>query len=294
VFEGCDAAFPYDGTNDGMGDFTFQIMGDAGSTWKVSWSDNLSNWSEFSGTVTLEPAAGVTNSSGFGSFTDSSVSGAAQRFYQLSNSTNSCCSRVVGFETLIIEPGTNFIADQLYQVDDGPVAINPGFPMNTLYALMENWGSAQNYTELFKWNGQGFNMDQFLFVGLPLWTNGGDMTILPGDGVLMLNNSGGAFSLTFTGLVRQQQSFQITDRTNYLSPTVPMAGAITNVTSYVPHSGDVVQLWNQSSQAFVSHTYNSGSWSGGVPILGVGEGFVLITTNAYTWTNTFATGVCGP
>jgi hypothetical protein len=72
-FNGCDAPFIYDGTNDGMGDFMFQIIGVTNSTWNVYWSDDLSNWTQFSGTVTLEPASGVTNSSGFGSFTDTNA-----------------------------------------------------------------------------------------------------------------------------------------------------------------------------------------------------------------------------
>jgi hypothetical protein len=41
--EDCGAPFVYDGTNDGMGDFFFSIVGTAGSVWNVYASTNLTN-----------------------------------------------------------------------------------------------------------------------------------------------------------------------------------------------------------------------------------------------------------
>jgi hypothetical protein len=39
---------------------------------------------------------------------------------------------------------------------------------------------------------------------------------------------------------------------------------------------------------FVSqHPYGAGGWSNGVPFLGVGEGFVLVSAGSNVWTNTW-------
>jgi len=95
------------------------------------------------------------------------------------------------------------------------------------------------------------------------------------------------------GLIREQQVFQIQPTTNqtvtnYLSATVPMAGAITNITGYIPHNGDIIRLFNTSSQVYQPYTNTGSAWSpSNLPFVGVGEGFVLITTNANTWTNTW-------
>jgi len=107
-------------------------------------------------------------------------------------------------------------------------------------------------------------------------------------------NPTNAFEIMFTGLVRNQQIFSLEAGTSYLSATAPMAGAITSITGYAPTNGDTVKLWKTSTSNFVSYAYSSGSWgTNGVPMLSVGQGFVLISANARTWTNTWDTGVCG-
>ena len=293
----CGAPFVYDGTNDSMGDFTFNILATASNAWNVYASTNLTNWTQVYTNVTL------TQSDGFnwnGSFTDTSVTNVAQRFYQLSNS--GCSSQTIGFVNLKIVPGTNLIADQLYQVDEGVLYAKEGvLPMNTLNDLFDPfWGSAQQGAQIMAWNGQGFDgfsfFDDGIFGNFWLDTNdveSGDATLLPGIGVLINNITNAPFTNTFVGLVREKQVFQIPANTNsqpstnYLSATLPVAGAITNITGYFPHNGDIIKLWNTNSQAYQSYTNSGSGWTPSSPVAGVGEGFVLITTNAYTWTNTW-------
>ncbi len=287
--EDCGAPFVYDGTNDGMGDFSFSIVGTAGSVWNVYASTNLTNWTKVSTNLTL--VTNVDSFNGNATFTNTNVAGFSQRFYQLSNST--CTSRVIGFVNLKIAPNTNLIANQLYQVDE--TMLGKG-PMNTLNALfLDSWGSDELETQIMTWNSQGFDAYTFYWIpGGSFWldtssdTINGDVALLPGIGVLMNNTTGAPFTNTFVGLVREQQVFEIqANTTNYLSATLPVAGPITNITGYVPHNGDKIQLWNTTNQAFTTYSYISNAWSNGVPTLSVGEGFVLITTNTHTWTNTW-------
>jgi outer membrane protein assembly factor BamB len=290
----CNPPFLSQETNSISGEFTFRIVGQANTLWNVYSSTNLSNWVEIASNLPLN-AAGSTNASGTNTFTDTSVTGGSQRFYQLCNSN--CCSRIIGFVNLTIAPGTNLVANQLYQVDDeveylefyagGPEAFQC-WPMNTLsalFTLVNPWSTTQDPTQVFKWNGTSFNADSYNDAHFPTWLSGGDMTLIPGSSVLVSNGTGHSFTASFAGLVQEQQVFHITSKTNYLSSTFPMAGAITNVTGYLPQNGDIVQVWSTNTQAYISHTYSSGTWSSGVPMLNVGQGFVLITTNTYTWTN---------
>jgi hypothetical protein len=161
--------------------------------------------------------------------------------------------------------------------------------MNTLDALfLASWGHAQDPTQIFKWVGTNLESDIYFSYPGPSWYNGGEMTLLPGSSVLVSNGTGKSFTGSFVGVLREQQVVQIQTESNYLSAMLPVAGAITNITGYVPRNGDTIQLWNVTN--YVSHTYTSNnSWSNGVPVLAVGQGFVLITTNTnnYVWTNTW-------
>jgi len=169
------------------------------------------------------------------------------------------------------------------------------FPMNTLNSLFPPFGVSfdQLGTQILQWNGEGFDVFTYGFNGTyggDAWNDtndilAGDAALLPGSSVLMNNVTTNTFTYTFAGLIRELQIFQIQPGTNYLSATLPVAGAITNITGYVPHDGDQIKLWNTNSQAFQSYTNNGSAWSPTNPAVGINEGFILITTNAYIWTN---------
>jgi hypothetical protein len=293
---GCDAPFVYDGTNDGMGDFIFDITGPPGSTnWSIYASTNLAttNWTLMASNLTLDPVTGNTN------FIDTGVTGVPQRFYKVGQSN--CWSRAIGFYEQTIAPGTNLVANQLCQVDDGVLLNAAGLntdgtntPMNSLNNLFLfatiPWGAAESGTEIYKWNGSGFDgetNDGGFFV---IWQGSGDLTMLPGTGVLMFNTNISPFTNLFIGLIREEQVFKVPAGTNYLtnffSPTLPAGGTITNISGFTPLFGDTISLCDTNG-CFTNYPYGPGGWSNGVPTLGVGEGFRLISTNAHSWTNTW-------
>jgi len=199
----------------------------------------------------------------------------------------------------MVAPGTNLLADQLYQVDDtilhtqyeGGIAILPMNSLVSLFAVSHPWGTAESGTIIYQWNGDGFTAAMNSGYFEPDWPANADMTLVPGNSFLMVNTNSSAFTNLFLGLVRGEQIFHVgpatngSPSTNYLSATVPAAGYITNVTDYRPHNGDTIKLWNTASNAYVSYPYLGTNWTQGVPELGVGQGFLLITTNAESWTN---------
>jgi hypothetical protein len=290
----CGAPFVFGATNDSAGDFAFSMTGTPGSSgWNVYGVTNLTNgtWTLLKSGLTMNEVTGNTN------FVDSGVMDLPMKFYMVSRSN--CNSKVIGFVNQVVSTNTNLVANPFYQIDDQVLnnADNAGTntPMNSLNDLFifstAPWGAAQSGTRVYKWSGSGFAGDTNLFAfGSASWLGRGDMTLLPGYSVIMNNTTGHAFTNTYMGLVRDQQIFHITSKTNYLSATIPMTGYLTNITGYNPPegNGDIVQLWNTSSNKFISYTNTSSGWSSPIPMLSVGQGFVLITTNTPTWTNTWS------
>lgn len=292
------APFVYNGTLDGYGDFTFDIVGPSNSLWNVYASADLSNWMQVATNLLL--GTNIDPFNGNNNFTDSSVSGISQRFYQLSNSA--ATSLVIGFINLNIAAGTNLVADQLYQVDDNVLnAAGATFPpMNSLNDLFIgsfawDWNSVQSGTTATAGFGGGHDLYTYFynpFFGIGSWsdTNSfpviGDMPALPGFSIFVAGSA--SFATPFIGLIREKQVVSVDAGTNNLSATVPKEGAVTNVTGYRPENGDTIQLWFTNSQTFSNYTFSSGAWTPTNPVINIGQGFVLITTNSRSWTNAWS------
>jgi hypothetical protein len=288
------APFVFNGFYTGS-NFNFSMTGVPGSSnWYVYASTNLAgtNWTALATNLTMNATTGNN------SFTDSDVTGASEKFYVVSKTDST--SQTIGFYKQTIAPGTNLVADQLQQVDDNILfqeylsdVTQPMNSLNSLFAISNAWGSAQSGTRIYKWNGTGFNGDTNAGPAEVSWVGVGDLTLLPGYSVLMNTTNTHSFTNTYVGLVRGEQIFQIQQTTNhsattnYLSASVPAAGPLTTVSSYVPHNGDTIKLWSTTSSNYLSYPYNSNAWTDGAPDLAVGQGFLLITTNAETWTNTW-------
>jgi outer membrane protein assembly factor BamB len=155
--EDTGAPFVYNGTNDGS-TFTFNIVGVptsvSNSAWNVYASDDLIHWTNVQSNLTLVLPPTGTDASGTNTFTDATVQGVPQRFYQLANSNG--VSRAIGFVNLTINSGSNLVANQLCQVDDNileQAGSLGNWPMNTLNALFNFYDSAANMdqTVVLKW-----------------------------------------------------------------------------------------------------------------------------------------------
>jgi len=151
---GVPVAFPSNPSLNLVNDsFTFYISGTPGSSWAVSASSDLTNWSVI-GEVSLDPYIGYTY------FTDSTFYGATSRFYKMQCASG--CSRIIGFMNMSIPPGTNLIANPLYQINDQQPSQNTA---SGLLAFLQN--TSNNYpvlpdqTEIQEWNGAGFDIDTF-------------------------------------------------------------------------------------------------------------------------------------
>jgi hypothetical protein len=186
-------------------------------------------------------------------------------------------------ESLWVYPGTNLIADPLYQADPDFSSFAP----NTLQTLLVLSGSTFNGVTVEEWNGA--NLNSYTNNGSSWYLNGnenGDAPIYPGQAVIIRATN--QFTLTFEGLVRDGAEVNGTNYitnyikapTNYLASILPMAGPVQHGLGCPASVGDEVQICNPTNHSqFLTYTNTATGWSPSEPTLGLGQGFILITTN---------------
>jgi hypothetical protein len=273
--------------------FTFLINGDAGTKWQVYSSPDLVHWTP-AGPITLTGSTGIYG--GSGSYTDNNVNGLAG-FYKLSNGTYT--SRVIGFEREIAQVGYAPIANQL---------IGPANSLHGLFGLMADgttpvpsgtkvliWDTSQQTFAYYTLTGSGWQNS--------LGNSADNVTLVPGQGAFIQNNSGNPFTVTFAGLVADGQTIAtLAQSWNFVSSAFPLTGGITSVLGYNPQYGDIVEKYDPTSQSSIFSMYSDGSdgfpagWYDGSynpmpePVINVGEGFEIQNgqSSPETWTQTFS------
>jgi outer membrane protein assembly factor BamB len=305
IFNGPDSEYPLV-FSDGMGP--------ANSGWEMFVSFDLVNWSAFTN-VTVSP-------DGYGDdpdyylpvlagYFDTNLALPKAVFYYLS-STNigGCCSRIVGYIQTTVEAGS-LVADPFYQTStsyqwsDYYYAL---FPPNTLESIFSQQNDMDDFPnsnlpypgpagmQIEKRNGASLNTYSILSAGgEPAgWydANGvysDDVTLLPGESALCVASGNEPISLTVAGQLPPPGlvTNQILAGSNYLSSILPKAGYIGSDLNFTNASlGDQIWLWNSSISALVTYTCINGAlqqWYPSEPYLNIGEGFILVTTNATAW-----------
>jgi hypothetical protein len=270
--------------NSSLGEFTFQLVASNNTTWAVLAGTNLTN-------LTNAPAnlGTITLTNGTGLFADPNLNLFTNRFYYLSN--NGVCSRIIGYITIPVTASTMLIADPFAQVDDDAyfenfsnTTDNQFAPMNSIASLFPNGADFQETissgTVAVAWAGQQFVADT-LGSG---WEPNGDITLVPGTGALLTNisTSSSSPSIFFAGVVRTNVTLQIPKGTNFLGSPLPIAGRLSTDLGFTGLSyGDTNVIWQGTN--FVTNVWQNG-WTPHEPVVGLGQGFIIISTNSHTWT----------
>jgi hypothetical protein len=74
-----------------------------------------------------------------------------------------------------------------------------------------------------------------------------------------------------------------------ISSIPPISGGLQTVLGYVPTGGDRVFVYNATTQAYSTKTFNAGTgkWIGGEPTPAVGDAFFFQSAGATNWTQAF-------
>lgn len=120
------------------------------------------------------------------------------------------------------------------------------------------------------------------------WTDTA-MTLLPGEGAFVKNPRTTNITITFVGEVMQGNLTNALPAGYALvSSMVPQEGAVAAALGFPPVNGDILYLWNPTSQAYASATYNFGKWAPSDPVVKVAEAFFAKKKAAASWTRTFS------
>jgi hypothetical protein len=115
------------------------------------------------------------------------------------------------------------------------------------------------------------------------------LTVVPGEGVFVMNPSATALTVTFVGEVPQGTlSFPVPKGFSIVSSPVPQAGTVSAL-GYVPAENDTFYQFNTATQKYnTPKSFSLGSWDPSEPTLAVGEAAFLNSANQKTWTRTFS------
>lgn len=157
---------------------------------------------------------------------------------------------------------------------------------NTLNSLLP---SVPDGTQIFKWTGTAFTVSTFEDPGTGgEWSQ--NLTLNPGEGAFIRNNSPSPMTITFVGEVLQGAlSNPIPAGYSILSSMVPQAGPVSSVLGLPAADGD--QLFRWTGAGYSVATYEDpgggGEWSPSEPNVGVGEAFFIRKGAAATWVRNF-------
>jgi hypothetical protein len=146
------------------------------------------------------------------------------------------------------------------------------------------------------WNGSSFISDGFSSKsGPPVWSNP-NLNLAPGLGYYIYNPSNFVVNITYVGTVLQGNLTNMvigtTGQYSMLGSMVPVASPLQTGLGYQPSPGDIVEIWNQALSGglgnFNSYGFSAKShtWSPSEPVIQVGQGFFLYTTNTSATINT--------
>lgn len=177
-------------------------------------------------------------------------------------------SNIVGYVKLNLQKGFNLISNPL----DNTAA--NGNNVGTIFGALD--------CSILRWNGTGFDSTDIVAgVGV---VAGPDFALAPGEAVFV--DVGAAASVITVGdALIGTQAKSISNGNNFVASIVPISGSATEL-GLTPPDGSSVLTWNGTGYTSFD-TIGDGIWPVGEPSFTVGQGFVLQSNGAFTWTKTF-------
>jgi len=199
---------------------------------------------------------------------------------------------VVGFVNLTIPPGFSMISNPL----NGTA--------NTIGALLTGSGATvPSGTHVFKFDPNTSTFENNRFLSSSGWADP-NMTMNPGEGVFIQNNSGASFTITFVGTVQTGAlSLSMSAGYNIVSIQTPTGGLLDDTTAnglnFPLANGDHFFFYNNANTSYDTYRFLGSTWqgpngSGGIgssaaPQVAVGQAFWVQKAVLTSWNRTFTT-----
>jgi hypothetical protein len=179
----------------------------------------------------------------------------------------------VGYINVTLANGFNMVANQLIAADNTVPALFAG---NTEALIVYKYDADTGYDI----NSYDPDFEE--------WDDA-TQTLMPGDGCWVFN-PGDEMTVTFVGEVPQGSlSTELKVGFNLISSQVPQEGLIGTDLGMPVGADDIVYTYTPGSGYFISaYDADFEEWDNGEPMIGVGDAFWVLKSEAATWTRDFS------
>ena len=115
------------------------------------------------------------------------------------------------------------------------------------------------------------------------------MTLDPGEGAVLDNTGEGPVAVEYYGVALQGDlASAIPATAAFRSAITPVDGGVTTALGLPTADGLQVQLFDNASGAYVTHTFTDGAWQPTEPVIALGQAFRVISGAAFEWRQSVA------
>ncbi|MEW6302898.1 MAG: hypothetical protein AB1705_05475 [Verrucomicrobiota bacterium] len=180
----------------------------------------------------------------------------------------------VGFINVEAPPGFSMVANQLSGTANKLSDVLPAPPANT---------------RVYKFNGTGFDIYQFLGAPFNAWAPDGNATFDLGGGAFVSNPTASPLTLTFVGEVPQGTLVNsLPAGFSIRSSMVPQAGGVSSALGFPAAANDRIYIFNGTTYdiyQLLGAPFNA--WAPQEPTVNIGQSFFVFKSNAASWTRSF-------
>ena len=235
------------------GAFKFKVQKPKGTACRIVASSDLMNWMPLVASLTT------------GEYLDSDAPKFSHRFYRAEMGAGTC-SNAIGYASVSLPPGFSLIA-------------NPFVGTGTVGSLFKGWP-----------DGTTLNKFDTLLVRLVenaveagKWTRP-NQQLSPGEGAIFFNPTEDYKTHSFVGEVSDKPvTVPIPSGFSLRSSLLLKSGHLVDDLQFPISDGDAIHVFDRDRQKYVVHSFQSGTWRPGAPILGIGEAFWIAKTEAGNW-----------
>ena len=248
----------------------FQVSGHRWTTNVFEYSGDLRNWK-------LLKKGGkedeMFNASGENSKSVNRPEGLKKLFVRALLKTEKYSKNAIGFVRVTYPKGKSLIANPLDREDGNTVA--------NLFASLPEGSSLAQLDE------DGGELVVNVFEG-GAWGNPA-MTLDPGEGAVLDNTGEGPVAVEYYGVALQGDlASAIPATAAFRSAMTPVDGGVTTALGLPTADGLQVQLFDNASGAYVTHTFTDGAWQPTEPVIALGQAFRVISGSAFEWRQSVA------
>ena len=176
---------------------------------------------------------------------------------------------VVGYINQVIPTGFSMIANQVdYDGTGTNNTLANIFPSSTPFGIY-----------VYKFVDSGYST--YMCLGGTSWSPNSNMTLNPGEGAFINNNSGSPITNTFVGTVLQGTfTNAVPSGFSMKGYNVPISGLIHSNLNYPATFGDYLYTWTGSN--YSTYMCLGSSWSPSEPTISIGQSFFISHSGAAT------------